>query len=177
MKKITTALIFIYVNCFGAQDYWVDGLTGETTDEPLPDNLPVLSGHPTLIPNSYGLLDAVRHSITQEYRDKIDALENQLSEKEATNKQLEEKILELENYNKTLKDIKEVVNSETSQSTSTFIDGWAFLDKLGWVYTNPRLYPYFFVFEHNSWFYHFTADKHNLLVYSFEKETWQYLNK
>lgn len=177
MKKITISFLLLCANCFGEQQYWINGTTGETTDEPLPDNLPVLTGHPTLIPNSFGLLDAVRHSITQEYQDKIDLLENQLAEKEAINNQLEEKIIELENSQKDLKDIKEVLNSETSQATSTFIDGWAFLDKIGWVYTNPRLYPYFFVFEYNNWFYHFTADKHNLLVYSFQDETWQYLNK
>ena len=166
MKNIVLfSLLFVFLNVFGEQEYWVNGITGELTDEKLPDNLPDVGSAPThLIPSDLGFFEAIQWNLEQQYRKQISQLESDLAKVQAEKENLSEKVQELQ--------------SENASKCGTFIDGWFYLDKIGWSYTTPVIYPYFYRFTTNSWYYHHKVDdSDDVVVYSYKENTWTYLYK
>lgn len=149
MKQLFYYFLFCLV-CFGEQEYYINGLTGEVTDERIPEDVPDVGFAPThIIPENLDLFDAVRHTIQKSYENKI--------------KELEETI--------------EQLKSDNSKQCSTFVNGWVYVDSMGWVYTTPLIYPYFYRVQSSSWYYHNNSIKDQIIIYSYKDREWQSLFK
>ncbi len=101
MKNIVLfSLLFVFLNVFGKQEYWVNSTTGELTDEKLPDNLPDVGSAPThLIPSDLGFFEAIQWNLEQQYRKQISQLESDLAKVKSEKENLSEKVQELQSEN------------------------------------------------------------------------------
>lgn len=89
-----------------------------------------------------------------------------LSDKDELDNELDPKVSNKEMVDK----ISIILGSSTINSTP-YTNGWFYLQKRGWIYSNSNIYPYFYDQSTQSWLFFQNGNK-NPLFYHYDTKSW-----